>query len=143
MRTHIGKTMIGGQKKLYYNVPRRNDHSLKYRSFCDFQTVVVAHCALDFVEGDAEKLPFDDNSFDAYTIAFGLRNVTDIEKVCSYGIARALPCASFHLLLILSLLTVCFGEIFFDLAVEQASPSLFSIKKHPTPVRFFSIGIAL
>ena len=26
---------------------------------------------------DAEKLPFDDNSFDCVTIAFGLRNVTD------------------------------------------------------------------
>jgi len=27
---------------------------------------------------NAEKLSFDDNSFDAYTIAFGIRNVTDI-----------------------------------------------------------------
>lgn len=34
---------------------------------------------MDFVEGDAEKLPFEDNSFDAYTIAFGLRNVTHID----------------------------------------------------------------
>lgn len=34
---------------------------------------------MDFVEGDAEKLPFPDNSFDAYTIAFGLRNVTHID----------------------------------------------------------------
>lgn len=30
-----------------------------------------------FVEGNAEKLPFADNSFDLYTIAFGLRNVTN------------------------------------------------------------------
>lgn len=30
-----------------------------------------------FVEGNAEKLPFPDDSFDVYTIAFGLRNVTD------------------------------------------------------------------
>ena len=29
--------------------------------------------------GDAEKLPFPDASFDGYTIAFGLRNVTDID----------------------------------------------------------------
>lgn len=28
-----------------------------------------------FVEGNAEKLPFDDASFDAYTISFGMRNV--------------------------------------------------------------------
>ncbi len=31
---------------------------------------------LSWVCGDAEKLPFPDRSFDAYTIAFGLRNVT-------------------------------------------------------------------
>ena len=30
---------------------------------------------LDFVEGNAEALPFADASFDAYTIAFGIRNV--------------------------------------------------------------------
>ncbi|KAI4454415.1 methyltransferase [Holotrichia oblita] len=30
--------------------------------------------------GDAEKLPFEDNSFNAYTIAFGIRNVTHIDK---------------------------------------------------------------
>ena len=30
-----------------------------------------------FVEANAEKLPFNDNSFDIYTIAFGLRNVTN------------------------------------------------------------------
>ena len=33
---------------------------------------------LRFVEGNAEDLPLPDNSFDAYTIAFGIRNVTDI-----------------------------------------------------------------
>lgn len=30
------------------------------------------------VEGNAERLPFPDRGFDAYTIAFGIRNVTDI-----------------------------------------------------------------
>jgi len=30
---------------------------------------------LDFVEANAEELPFESNSFDAYTIAFGIRNV--------------------------------------------------------------------
>ena len=32
---------------------------------------------IGFVEGNAECLPFDDNTFDFYTIAFGLRNVTN------------------------------------------------------------------
>lgn len=31
--------------------------------------------------GDAEELPFDDDQFDIYTIAFGIRNVTHIEQV--------------------------------------------------------------
>ena len=34
---------------------------------------------LPFVAGDALKLPFGDESFDAVTISFGLRNVNDIE----------------------------------------------------------------
>ena len=36
--------------------------------------------ALSFVEGNAQNLEFPDNSFDIYTIAFGLRNVTDVDK---------------------------------------------------------------
>ncbi len=35
---------------------------------------------LAWTTGDAESLPFPDRSFDACTIAFGLRNVTDIDK---------------------------------------------------------------
>jgi demethylmenaquinone methyltransferase/2-methoxy-6-polyprenyl-1,4-benzoquinol methylase len=35
------------------------------------------HPGIEFVEGDALKLPFDDASFDAVTIAFGLRNLAD------------------------------------------------------------------
>ena len=34
---------------------------------------------VDFVEGNAEALSFADRSFDAYTIAFGIRNVPRIE----------------------------------------------------------------
>ena len=34
---------------------------------------------VNYVQGDAEKLPFPDNTFDCYTIAFGIRNVTNIE----------------------------------------------------------------
>ncbi len=35
---------------------------------------------IEWVCGNAEELPFEDNRFDAYTIAFGIRNVTDIPK---------------------------------------------------------------
>jgi demethylmenaquinone methyltransferase/2-methoxy-6-polyprenyl-1,4-benzoquinol methylase len=36
--------------------------------------------ACDFTVGNAEGLAFPDRSFDAYTIAFGIRNVTRIER---------------------------------------------------------------
>jgi demethylmenaquinone methyltransferase/2-methoxy-6-polyprenyl-1,4-benzoquinol methylase len=36
--------------------------------------------AVTFTEGNAEALPFADNSFDAATIAFGIRNVPRIER---------------------------------------------------------------
>jgi len=35
---------------------------------------------IDWIAGDAESLPFADRRFNAYTIAFGLRNVTRIDK---------------------------------------------------------------
>jgi demethylmenaquinone methyltransferase/2-methoxy-6-polyprenyl-1,4-benzoquinol methylase len=38
---------------------------------------------LTFVEANAEELPFEDNSFDAYTIAFGIRNVPRIDMALS------------------------------------------------------------
>lgn len=37
--------------------------------------------SLVWVEGDAEALTFGNDSMDGYTIAFGIRNVTHIEKV--------------------------------------------------------------
>ena len=38
---------------------------------------------LDWVTGDAMALPFADNSFDVYTISFGIRNVTRIPDALS------------------------------------------------------------
>jgi len=35
---------------------------------------------IDYVQANAEMLPFADNSFDCISIAFGLRNVTDKQK---------------------------------------------------------------
>lgn len=35
---------------------------------------------IDYVQANAEMLPFPDNTFDIITIAFGLRNVTDKDK---------------------------------------------------------------
>lgn len=38
-------------------------------------------CTVDWVCANAEQLPFADNTFTAYTIAFGIRNCTHIDKV--------------------------------------------------------------
>jgi demethylmenaquinone methyltransferase/2-methoxy-6-polyprenyl-1,4-benzoquinol methylase len=42
---------------------------------------------LDWVVGDAMALPFPDNSFDVYTISFGIRNVTRIPDALSEAFA--------------------------------------------------------
>ena len=42
-----------------------------------------------FVVANAEALAFRDRSFDAYTIAFGIRNVTDIEPGAERSLSRA------------------------------------------------------
>lgn len=36
---------------------------------------------IEWVHANAEKLPFDDNTFDYYTISFGIRNVTNLNAV--------------------------------------------------------------
>src|SRR5712691_10936846 len=48
----------------------------------DFSPEMIAiarlrHPGIEFMEGDALSLPFEDASFDAATIAFGLRNLAD------------------------------------------------------------------
>ena len=35
---------------------------------------------IDMVLGDSEQIPFEDNTFDAITVAFGVRNFEDLEK---------------------------------------------------------------
>lgn len=52
---------------------------------CDFSTGMVAvgkarRPDLPFVAGDATALPFADESFDAVTISFGLRNVVEVDR---------------------------------------------------------------
>ena len=38
---------------------------------------------LDWIVGDAMALPFSDNTFDVYTISFGIRNVTRVQDALS------------------------------------------------------------
>lgn len=55
---------------------------------CDFSPGMIAvgkkrRPDINFVEGDAMNLPFEDNTFDAATISFGLRNVQEPKKALS------------------------------------------------------------
>ncbi|WP_013325237.1 bifunctional demethylmenaquinone methyltransferase/2-methoxy-6-polyprenyl-1,4-benzoquinol methylase UbiE [Gloeothece verrucosa] len=47
------------------------------------------HLRLEFVEGDALKLPFENNTFHCATMGYGLRNVTDI-PLCLRELHRVL-----------------------------------------------------
>ncbi len=46
---------------------------------------------LDFTVGTAEKLPFPDDAFDAYTIAFGIRNVPHMDMALSEALRVLKP----------------------------------------------------
>lgn len=51
-----------------------------------------------WVTGNAESLPFPDEQFDLYTIAFGLRNVTHIDKALSEAARVLRPGGRFYCL---------------------------------------------
>lgn len=53
---------------------------------------------LTFAVGNAEALPFPDKSFDAYTIAFGIRNVTHIDKALTEAFRVLKPGGHFQCL---------------------------------------------
>ncbi len=52
----------------------------------------------DWVTGNAESLPFPDSSFDVYTIAFGLRNVTHIDEALKEAARVLRPGGRFYCL---------------------------------------------
>jgi len=53
---------------------------------------------LDWVCGDAMALPFPDNSFDVYTISFGIRNVTRIQDAINEAFRVLKPGGRFMVL---------------------------------------------
>lgn len=50
---------------------------------------IYPHPSITWIEADVLNLPFDDNQFDAATIGYGLRNVTDIPR-CLQELHRVL-----------------------------------------------------
>ncbi|GJQ72964.1 putative methyltransferase [Trypoxylus dichotomus] len=76
---------------------------------------------IDWKVGDAEQLPFEDNVFDAYTIAFGIRNVTHIDKVLTEAYRVLQPGGRF-LCLEFSHLETNIAQWFYDLYSFQVIP---------------------
>lgn len=105
------------------------------------------------IEGNAETLPFPDRSFDAYTIAFGIRNVTHIDRALSEAF-RVLKTGGRFLCLEFSEVQVPILDRLYDfhtfeviprlgrLAAGAAEPYQYlveSIRKFPSQERFASM----
>jgi demethylmenaquinone methyltransferase/2-methoxy-6-polyprenyl-1,4-benzoquinol methylase len=76
---------------------------------------------LTWTTGDAESLPFPDRSFDAYTIAFGLRNVTDIDKALAEAHRVLKPGGRFYCLEFSKVTSAPVGRVY-DAYSERALP---------------------
>ena len=78
---------------------------------------------ISFVQGNAEVLPFPDQSFNAYTIAFGIRNVTHIDRALAEAFRVLRPGGRF-LCLEFSEVQVPVLDRLYDLWSFQAIPRL-------------------
>jgi demethylmenaquinone methyltransferase/2-methoxy-6-polyprenyl-1,4-benzoquinol methylase len=76
---------------------------------------------LTWTTGDAEILPFPDRSFDGYTIAFGLRNVTDIDKALGEAHRVLKPGGRFYCLEFSKVKSAPIGRVY-DAYSERALP---------------------
>ena len=109
-----------------------------------------AHRDIKFIEANAEALPFLDKSFDAVTIAFGIRNVPRIETALS-EIHRVLKLGGHFLCLEFSSVDVPGLDRFYDLYSFNVIPQIGravtgdaeayrylveSIRKFPKPQKF-------
>ncbi len=105
---------------------------------------------LTFIEGNAEALPLPDSRFDAYTIAFGIRNVPRIESALSESY-RVLKRGGHYLCLEFSRVDLPVFEKIYDAYSFAAIPAIGkvvtgdgapyrylveSIRKFPSPDRF-------
>ncbi len=105
---------------------------------------------LTFIEGNAEALPLPDSRFDAYTIAFGIRNVPRIERALGEAF-RVLKRGGHYLCLEFSRVDLPVFEKIYDAYSFAAIPAIGkvvtgdgaayrylveSIRKFPSPEQF-------
>ncbi len=77
----------------------------------------------EFVEANAEKLPFEDNAFDAYTVAFGIRNVPRMDHALTEAYRVLKPGGQF-LCLEFSEVDVPLLDRFYDMWSFNAIPPI-------------------
>jgi demethylmenaquinone methyltransferase / 2-methoxy-6-polyprenyl-1,4-benzoquinol methylase len=87
---------------------------------------------IEWVNGDAEKLPFADRSFDAYTAAFGFRNLTHLDQALTEA-RRVLRPGGRLLCLEFSHVAVPILDRLYDLYSFQVLPLLGQIVAHDRP----------
>ena len=78
---------------------------------------------IDWICADAMKLPFKENSFDSYTISFGIRNITDI-KVALTEAFRVLKPGGRLLVLEFSQIPISRLQKLYDLYSFKAIPRM-------------------
>jgi demethylmenaquinone methyltransferase/2-methoxy-6-polyprenyl-1,4-benzoquinol methylase len=79
--------------------------------------------SIELVEGNAEQLGFDNRRFDAYTISFGIRNVTRIDRALSEAY-RVLKPGGHFLCLEFSKVTVPMLDRLYDFHSFEVIPRL-------------------
>uniref|UniRef100_A0A1I7XTY8 2-methoxy-6-polyprenyl-1,4-benzoquinol methylase, mitochondrial n=1 Tax=Heterorhabditis bacteriophora TaxID=37862 RepID=A0A1I7XTY8_HETBA len=102
--------VAGGTGDIAFRLARRISHDGKVTVFDINQNMLdvgldraqkdpsIVSSRLEWVCGNAEKLPFDNNIFDLYTISFGIRNCTHVDKVISEAFRVLKPGGTFAVL---------------------------------------------
>ena len=108
-RGEVFLDVAGGTGDIAFRIKKRAGKSANI-TLCDLNTEMLSvgrdraadkgYTDQDFewVTGNAEDLPFPDNSFDVYTIAFGLRNVTRIDTALKEAARVLKPGGRFYCL---------------------------------------------
>jgi len=126
--------VAGGTGDIAFRILRRQGGARPDVTVCDVNAAMLAvgrDRAADrgllkgvrWTTGDAESLPFPDRSFDGYTIAFGLRNVTDIDKALSEACRVLKPGGRFYCLEFSRVTSAPIGRVY-DAYSSRALPLL-------------------
>lgn len=73
---------------------------------------------LNFVKGDALKIPFSDNEFDVTTISFGLRNTNDVAKALAEAHRVTKPGGKIYIVEFSTPTNSIFRKIYFNYLVK-------------------------